>query len=105
MDWSSEDVEDMYKHKDESLYKPGNMPLIVISCNKGGFDQRADSLQLENERLHAQDELVKLSFNSKHVIDMNSAHNIHVEDPATVIAAIKKVYTSVTKHIPLKQVK
>jgi hypothetical protein len=34
---------------------------------------------------------------------MNSGHNIHVEDPATVIEAIKEVYTASTKHTLLKQ--
>jgi len=44
--------------------------------------------------------LVHLSSNSKHVIDMNSGHNIHVEDPATVIEAIKEIYNAVTQHVP-----
>jgi len=103
MDWSPEDVADLYKHKNETNYMLGNTPLIVLTRGKGGFDGRADSLQLENERLQAQEELAHLSSNSKHVIDMNSGHNIHVEDPATVIEAIKEIYTAVTQHVPLKQ--
>lgn len=105
MDWSPEDVADLYVHKGEAGYMLGNMPLIVLTRGKGGFDGRVDSLQLENERLQAQEQLVHLSSNSEHIIDMNSGHNIHVEDPAIVIDAIKKVYTAVVKHIPLKQVK
>lgn len=102
MDWSPEDVANMYAHKGEPAYMLGNMPLIVLTRGKGGFDGRADSLQLEKERLQAQDQLAKLSSNSKHIIDTNSGHNIHVEDPATVIAAIKEVFIAATKHTKLK---
>jgi pimeloyl-ACP methyl ester carboxylesterase len=105
MDWSPEDVANLYAHKGEADYMLGNMPLIVFTRGKGGFDGRVDSLQLENERLQAQEALAHLSSNSKHIIDRNGGHNIHVEDPAIVIDAIKKVYTAVVKHIPLKQVK
>jgi len=102
MDWSPEDIEDLYRHKGEPAYMLGNMPLIVLTRGKGGFDGRTDSLQLENERLQAQEELVHLSTNSKHIIDMNSGHNIHLEDPATVIAAIKEVFIAASKQTPLK---
>jgi pimeloyl-ACP methyl ester carboxylesterase len=102
MDWSPEDVANIYQHKDEPAYKLGNMPLIVLTRGKGGFDGRTDSLQLENERLQAQEALTHLSSNSKQVIDMNSGHNIHVEDPATVINAIREVFISATKHTQLK---
>ena len=105
MDWSPEDVANLYARRGEPDYMLGNMPLIVLTRGKGGFDGRPDSLQLETERLQAQNELAHLSSNSKHIIDMKSGHNIHVEDPATVITAIKDVYAAVTKHIPLKQVK
>lgn len=104
MDWSPEDVANLYAHKGEAGYMLGNMPLIVLTRGKGGFDGRADSLPLENERLQSQNKLAGLSINSEHIIDNNSGHNIHVEDPATVIAAIKKVYTAVIKHISLQQV-
>ncbi|MEO8711531.1 MAG: alpha/beta hydrolase [Parafilimonas sp.] len=103
MDWSPEDVANLYKHTDEPVYMLGNMPLIVLTRGKGGFDGRPDSLQLETERLQAQEALAHLSSNSKHIIDMNSGHNIHVEDPDTVIEAIKEVYAAVTKHKQLKQ--
>jgi len=105
MDWSPEDVADLYVHRGEASYMLGDMPLIVLTRGKGGFDGRADSLQLEKERLQAQEEMARLSSNSEHIIDMNSGHNIHVEDPAMVIDAIKKVYTAAIKHIPLKQVR
>jgi len=51
--------------------------------------------------LNAQEELVHLSTNSKHIIDMNSGHNVHVEDPNVVIASIKDVFIAVTRHLKL----
>jgi pimeloyl-ACP methyl ester carboxylesterase len=102
MDWSPEDVADLYKHKGEPGYTFGNMPLIVLTRGRGGYDGRKDSVQLENERLGAQKDLTHLSTNSKQVIDMNSGHNIHVEDPAVVISAIKEVFVAATKHSHLK---
>jgi len=102
MDWSPEDVADLYNHKGEPGYTLGDMPLIVLTRGKGGYDGRKDSLQLENERSQAQKDLTYLSTNSKQIIDMNSGHNIHVEDPAVVISAIKEVFLAATKHSHLK---
>jgi pimeloyl-ACP methyl ester carboxylesterase len=103
MDWSPEDVSNLYQHRNEKAYLLGNMPLIVMTRSKGGFEGRKDSLQLEKERLAAQEQLVHLSSNSKHVIDMNSGHNIHVEDPGAVIEAIEEVLIAVKSGAPLKQ--
>ena len=58
---------------------------------------------MENERLAAQEQLVHLSSNSKHIIDMNSGHNIHVEDPGAVIEAIEEVLIAVKSGARLKQ--
>jgi pimeloyl-ACP methyl ester carboxylesterase len=103
MDWSPEDVADLYAHENEPAYVLGRMPLIVLTRGKGGFDGRKDSLQLEKERLQSQEELTRISANSKHIIDMNSGHNIHLEDPEVVIAAIKEVFLAASNHSRLKQ--
>lgn len=91
MDWSPEDVNDLFKHQGEPDYLLGNKPLIVITRGKGGYDGRKDSLALETERLQAQLKLTSLSTNSKHIIDAKSGHNIHLEDPQTVIKAIQEI--------------
>ena len=101
MDWSPEDVADLYKHKGESTYMLGNIPLIVLTRGGGGYDGRADSAELESERLRLQKDLSLLSSNSKHIIDKNSGHNIHLEDPAVVINAIREVFIAAkgNKHL------
>lgn len=103
MDWSPEDVSNLYQHSNAKEYLLGNRPLIVMTRGKGGFEGRKDSLQLEKERLAAQEQLVHLSSNSKYVIDKNSGHNIHVEDPGAVIEAIKEVLIAVKNGVRLKQ--
>jgi pimeloyl-ACP methyl ester carboxylesterase len=102
MDWSPEDVSNLYQHSNAKEYLLGNRPLIVMTRGKGGFEGRKDSLQLEKERLAAQQQLVHLSSNSKAVIDKNSGHNIHVEDPGAVIEAIKEVLIAVKNGDLLK---
>ncbi|HWB28793.1 MAG TPA: alpha/beta fold hydrolase [Chitinophagaceae bacterium] len=102
MTWSPEDVQDMYLHKGQAAYMLGDIPLIVLTRGSGGYDGMADSAELENERLQQQEELAHLSTNSKHIIDKNSGHNIHLEDPALVINAIKEVYDAVRLHSKLK---
>ena len=74
-----------------------------MTRGKGGFEGRKDSLQLDKERLAAQEQLVHLSSNSKHVIEMNSGHNIHVEEPAAVIEAIKEILIAIKSGVRLKQ--
>jgi pimeloyl-ACP methyl ester carboxylesterase len=97
MDWSPEDVANVYNHKDDPYYKLGSIPLIILSRRKGGYDVRTDSLELETERLNRQRELANLSVNNKHIID-NSGHNIHLEDPVAVIKAIKDVFMAAKNH-------
>jgi pimeloyl-ACP methyl ester carboxylesterase len=94
MNWSPEDVADMYANKGKPEYMLGNIPLIVISKGDGGYSGLPDSAELENERLKLQDELSHLSTNARHIIDKKSGHNIHLEDPALVIDAIKQVIRS-----------
>ena len=102
MDWSPEDVANIYKHKGEISYMLGNIPLIVLTKGSGGYEERADSAELESERLMLQSELAHLSMNSRHIIDKNSGHNIHLEDPRTVINAIHEVFTAAKKNKRLK---
>lgn len=102
MDWSPEDVADMYKNKGKPVYMLGDMPLIVICKGKGNYSGLADSTELEQQRLEMQDELAHLSTNGKLIIDRNSGHNIHLEDPATVIHAIEAVLQACKTHTNLK---
>lgn len=98
MNWSPEDVADMYFNKGKPEYMLDNIPLIVLSKGHGYYKGMPDSLQLETERLKLQEDLAHLSGNSKHIVDKNAGHNIHLEDPALVIEAIKQVFEAVIHH-------
>ena len=103
MDWSPEDVADLYAHKGMPGYVLGDLPLIVLSRGAGGYEGLADSAALENERLNLQADLTRLSTNSKHVIVSNSGHNIHLEQPGVVIDAIGQVIHAYLAHAKLEQ--
>jgi pimeloyl-ACP methyl ester carboxylesterase len=102
MNWSPEDVADIYANKGKPQYMLGNIPLYILSKGKGSYRGLPDSAQLETERLKLQEDLAHLSSNSKHIIDKNSGHNIHLEDPALVVEAIRQVFEAVIDHKQLK---
>ena len=102
MDWSPEDVADMYANKGKKEYRLGNIPLIVISKGDGGYEGMPDGMELEAERLRLQEELSHLSTNGKHIVDKKSGHNIHLEDPQIVIDAIRQVVNAVPGNKILK---
>lgn len=103
MTWSPEDVSMLYKNRGNKEYQLGDIPLIVLTRGSGGYEGRSDSAELETERLAQQEELATLSTNSKHIIDKNSGHNIHLEDPALVIASIREVFEAARYHRKLKK--
>jgi pimeloyl-ACP methyl ester carboxylesterase len=101
MEWSPEDVADMYANRGMKEYMLGNMPLIVISRGSGGYEG-PDAEALEKERVALQEDLTRLSSNSKHIIAKNSGHNVHVSHPEIVIEAIKEILQAAKKKQNLK---
>ena len=78
----------------------GAIPLIVLSRAEGGYkDGEADvpAAQLERERKVGQAMLVTLSTNSRQVI-AQSGHNMNLEAPDAVSAAIREVVVAVREH-------
>jgi pimeloyl-ACP methyl ester carboxylesterase len=102
MEWSPEDVADMYANRGKKEYMLGDIPLIVISRGSGGYEG-PDAEALESERVTLQQDLARLSSNSKHIIAKNSGHNIHIEDPQIVVDAIKQVVGAVKEKKRLSQ--
>ena len=98
MTWSPEDVALLYSNKGKPGFMLGDMPLIVMTRGDGGYEGRPDSAALESERMKQQDELAHLSTNGKLIIDRNSGHNIHLEDPQAVIEAIHEVTEAIRNH-------
>ena len=81
------------KSQDGSL---GKIPLIVLRRAEGGYgnDQDVPAAQMEQERIEGQAMLSRLSTNSKQII-IHSGHNMEVEAPADVTAAIRQLVEAV----------
>jgi len=77
----------------------GNIPLIVLTRAEGGYgnDQDVPAAQMERERKEGQAMLVKLSTDSKQII-VKSGHNMELEAPEEVTAAIRAVIEAVRNH-------
>ena len=69
----------------------GSIPLVVLSRAEGGYK---DDAQMEKERKDGQAKLVQLSSDSKQVI-VHSGHNMNLEAPGDVSAAIEEVVNAV----------
>ncbi len=74
----------------------GAIPLIVMTRAEGGYgnDQDVPAAQLEKERKEGQAKLVLLSSNSKQII-VKSGHNMDLEAPDEVAAAVRQVVEAV----------
>jgi len=74
----------------------GSIPLIVLTRAEGGYDNNQDvpAAQLEKERKEGQAKLALLSTNSKQII-VHSGHNMELEAPEEVAAAIRRVVEAV----------
>ena len=77
----------------------GKIPVIVLTRAEGGYgnDEDVPATQHERERKDGQAKLVQLSSNSKQVI-VHSGHNMELEAPDDVSAAIREVVDAVRRH-------
>lgn len=77
----------------------GAIPLIVLTRAEGGYDNDLDipATQLEKERTKGQAKLTLLSANSKQVL-VHGGHNMELEAPDDVTAAIREVVEAVRHH-------
>jgi pimeloyl-ACP methyl ester carboxylesterase len=95
-EWSSESMALMHaKPQDGSL---GSIPLVVLTRAEGGYGNDLDvpAAELEAERKRTQAQLAHLSTNGRQII-VRSGHNMHLEAPDDVAAAIRTVVESVRK--------
>jgi pimeloyl-ACP methyl ester carboxylesterase len=77
----------------------GAIPLVVLTRADGGYEDGLDipAAQLEKERKEGQARLALLSNNSKQII-VQSGHNMELEAPVEVSAAIRQVVEAVRRH-------
>jgi hypothetical protein len=77
----------------------GTIPLIVLTALTAATNDNLDvpASQLEDERLRTQKSLTELSSNSVQII-VPSGHQMHLEVPDVVAAAIQRVVVAVKAH-------
>jgi pimeloyl-ACP methyl ester carboxylesterase len=81
----------------------GAIPLVVLTRAEGGYsdgDYEIPAAQLENDRKEGQAKLALLSTDSKQVT-VHSGHNMELEAPDDVTAAIRDVVHAVRHHSKL----
>lgn len=108
--WQTDDAEDSQRQWSTEYFakwlaapqqgRLGSIPLIVLTRAEGGYhDGESDipAAQLEKERVEGQAKLALLSSNGKQIV-VHSGHNMEVEAPEEVTAAIRKVVETVRYH-------
>ena len=92
LDWSPEELARFHADRTVRRESLGAIPLVVLARASGGYADgmtiSADSL--ERERRALMQDLAALSSHGR-LEFVESGHNIHVEAPAVVIAAIREV--------------
>jgi pimeloyl-ACP methyl ester carboxylesterase len=100
LDWSPEEIERMYRARASDPHPLGDRPLVVVTRAAGGYEDvtNATAAELEAERLRLQADLASLSTNGTQIVDARTGHNVHLEDPAQVVDAIRRVVEAVRHH-------
>ena len=100
MEWSAEYFAKWMKSSQAGSL--GAIPLVVLTRAEGGYgnDQDVPAAPMERERKEGQAMLAKLSTNSKQVI-VKSGHNMNLEAPDQVAAAIRMVIEAVRNNYKL----
>jgi pimeloyl-ACP methyl ester carboxylesterase len=77
----------------------GAIPLIVLTRAEGGYDNDLEisAAQLEKERKEGQAMLAQLSTNGRQIV-IHSGHNMELEAPTEVTAAIRQVVEAIRHH-------
>ena len=86
----------------------GDKPLVVIFRAVGGYrpirgivsQEQADLL--ERDRIEHNQDLLRLSRNSKAIVAEKSGHDIHFDQPELVIESIRTVRDTIHSHSHLK---
>jgi len=106
--FEGEEMAAMYNERRSREYTLGDLPLIVLHREVGGYKPIPKMIspeqvtQLEAERVALNRELVSLSRNSAHIIARNSTHDIHLDRPELVVDAIRKVFEAARHHKSVK---
>jgi len=89
-----EELDALYRKTQANPQPLGSKPLIVLTRDAADYPRAPDGMTIEevnNERKRLQSELGGLSSNSRIVVVKDSRHEIHLDRPQVVTAAIRDV--------------
>ncbi|HEY6051233.1 MAG TPA: alpha/beta hydrolase [Thermoanaerobaculia bacterium] len=89
-EWSTESLAAMHASPQDDIL--GDLPLVVLTREKGGYSDKLDvpAAELERERLAGQAGLARLSRRGRQVV-VPAGHNMEIEAPDVVANAILEV--------------
>ena len=103
-DYLGDEAQLLYLAREKNPQPFGNRPLFVLAAGKrppppGMTEDTYKDIRraIDKDRFDAS----YLSRNSKFVLDPNSGHNIQLDDPKAVAAAVEQVVAAVTHHTKL----
>jgi len=104
-DYLPEEMNELYQHSLGTAHPFGDRPLVSIIGMRN--DPRPRDVAQEQWDALFQEKVVQkrayreLSINSKVVEDLNAGHSIHLDDPQTVVTAIREVLNAAQHHTHL----
>lgn len=105
-DYLAEELQQMYLRSQKSPPPLGDKPLFIIIAGLAGSGPPNVSAEewkrLNEEKVEQKKLFAMLSTNSKVLIDEKSGHHVQIEDPQTVIDAIRTTRDAAQHHTQLK---
>jgi len=104
-DYLPEEMNELYQHSPATAHPLGDRPLVSIIAMRA--DPRPQDVSQEQwdalirEKIDQKRAYRDLSTNSKIVEDPIAGHSVHLEDPDTVVSAIRDVITAAQRHYRL----
>jgi hypothetical protein len=82
-------------------FLPSPLCASAVSGNTPAREISPEERELQKEKAAEQEDLAKLSSNSRFVADPTSGHHIHLENSTLVVRAIREVVDAVRSKKPL----
>lgn len=94
----ADEFQQLYEARKTKPRPLGDLPLVVPTGAKDRMSSREmspEERELHLEKAREQEDLARLSGNSRFVADPTSGHHIYLENPALVVDAIRDVVDAV----------
>jgi pimeloyl-ACP methyl ester carboxylesterase len=103
-DFWADELQAMYLYRSKKPRPLGEIPLVVLIAGKDEDIPAPQGTSAEEwrrfwqEKRRQKEDLVRLSGNSRFMLDEKSGHHIQLDDPQTVFSAIRTVVEAVRHH-------